>query len=64
MDEKSKFGGIDMLPENASHADADSGVGIGSVRFEMVGCVYCGVAEVFVEALDMDRLGGEKEEEA
>ena len=53
-----------MLPENASHADEEPGVGIGSVRFEMVGCVYCGVADVFVEALDMDWLGGEKEEEA
>ena len=46
-----------MLPENASHADADPGVGIGSVRFEIVGCVYCGVCvvvEVFVDALEIE----------
>ena len=43
-----------MLPENASHADEGPGVGIGSVRFEIVGWVYCVVVEVFVEVLEID----------
>ena len=46
-----------MLPENASHADEEPGVGIGSVRFEMVGCVYCGVAETGKDGSSREILG-------
>lgn len=53
MPEKSKLGGIVMLPEKASHVDKHPVVGVGSVIFEIVGCVYC-VLDVFVEALEMD----------
>lgn len=49
-----------MLPENACQADEDPGVGIGSVRFEIVGWVYCVTVEVFVEPLEIDWLGVEK----
>ena len=51
-----------MLPENASHADTHPGVRIGSVRFEIVGCVYrggCVVVELFVDALEIEWLGVE-----
>lgn len=52
MEEKSKLGGIDKLPEKLSQAVPDPGVGVGSVRLDMVGCVYCVLAEFKVEELE------------
>lgn len=44
MEEKSKFCCGSMFPEKRSHAEADGGVG--AVRLDIVGCVYCGVSAI------------------
>lgn len=58
IEEKSKFGDICMFPEKRSHAG--SGGGVGDVRFEIVGCIYCEWFEKSeVEAERLYPLGAE-----